>query len=218
VRVPSYAVWEVAVFVLNVLAFILVGFQLRQIVVRDGWTRHIPRRRRRVRRGDRRAHPLGVRRRGGEPLALPRRSERDVVSLSGRAAYVVGWCGMRGTVTLAARARPASQLPYRDIIFFTSFAVVLVTLVVQGMTLRPLLSWLDLHDDGTVEREVQHARTEILHAALDAVRTCGGGETAELLRRRYELRLRHAEGHEHNDDDTHDAEIIRTALAASGAG
>jgi CPA1 family monovalent cation:H+ antiporter len=36
--------------------------------------------------------------------------------------------------------------------------VVLVTLVVQGMTLRPLLLWLDVRDDGTVEREVQLAR------------------------------------------------------------
>ena len=41
VRIPSYAVWEVAVFVLNVLAFILVGFQLRQIVERTAWTRYV---------------------------------------------------------------------------------------------------------------------------------------------------------------------------------
>ncbi len=41
VRVPSYAVWEVAVFVLNVLAFILVGFQLRQIVQRTAWTQYV---------------------------------------------------------------------------------------------------------------------------------------------------------------------------------
>ena len=41
-RIPSYAVWEVAVFVLNVLAFILVGFQLRQIVAaRRAWTRYV---------------------------------------------------------------------------------------------------------------------------------------------------------------------------------
>ena len=39
IRVPSFAVWEVAVFVLNVLAFILVGLQLRQIVQRTAWTR-----------------------------------------------------------------------------------------------------------------------------------------------------------------------------------
>src|SRR4030095_15960905 len=34
IRIPSYAVWEVVVFVLNVLAFILVGFQLKSIVSR----------------------------------------------------------------------------------------------------------------------------------------------------------------------------------------
>jgi monovalent cation/hydrogen antiporter len=41
IRIPSYAVWEVAVFVLNVLAFILVGFQLRQIVERTAWVQYL---------------------------------------------------------------------------------------------------------------------------------------------------------------------------------
>ncbi len=95
------------------------------------------------------------------------------------------------------------------------FAVVLVTLVVQGMTLRPLLVWLDVRDDGTVEREVQVARVETLRAALEAVRTCGGGESAELLRRRYELRLRRAEQDAPDrESDSEDAEIIRAAMAA----
>jgi CPA1 family monovalent cation:H+ antiporter len=220
VRVPSYAVWEVAVFVLNVLAFMLVGFQLRQIVERGAWTQYIAvatavcvavivarllwvsgaaalsRWRCRPRRGG-----------GDQP--------DDVVALSGRAAYVVGWCGMRGTVTLAAALALPIHFPQRDLIFFTSFAVVLVTLVLQGMTLRPLLLWLDVRDDGSVEREVQLARVETLRAALDAARQSPGGESAELLRRRYELRLRHAEGeHAVNSTDDEDAEVVQAAMAA----
>jgi NhaP-type Na+/H+ or K+/H+ antiporter len=97
-----------------------------------------------------------------------REGPRDVVALSGRAATIVGWCGMRGIVTLAAALALPVNFPYRDLIFFTSFAVVLVTLVVQGMTLRPLIAWLDVHNDGTVEREVQLARVETLRAALGA--------------------------------------------------
>jgi CPA1 family monovalent cation:H+ antiporter len=220
VRFPSYAVWEVAVFVLNVLAFILVGFQLRQIVGRTDWTQYV---------GVAAAVCVAVIvarllwvsgaafvsrwrcRRGGDDGQVP----RDVVALSGRAAWIVGWCGMRGIVTLAAALALPVHFPHRDLIFFTSFAVVLVTLVVQGMTLRPLISWLDVHDDGTVEREVQLARVETLRAALDAVQDCGGGETAELLRRRYELRLRRAEeSHAAGDVDAEDVEVIRAATAA----
>ena len=101
--------------------------------------------------------------------------KNDVVDLSGRAASIVGWCGMRGIVTLAAALALPLNFPFRDLIFFTSFAVVLATLVIQGITLRPLLVWLDVRDDGTVEREVQLARVETLRAAL----ACSGG-----LRRR----------------------------------
>jgi CPA1 family monovalent cation:H+ antiporter len=220
VRFPSYAVWEVAVFVLNVLAFILVGFQLRQIVGRTDWTQYV---------GVAAAVCVAVivarllwvsgaafvSRWRCRPRGDDGQVPRDVVALSGRAAWIVGWCGMRGIVTLAAALALPIHFPHRDLIFFTSFAVVLVTLVVQGMTLRPLISWLDVHDDGTVEREVQLARVETLRAALDAVQDCGGGESAALLRRRYELRLRRAEeSHAAGDVDAEDVEVIRAATAA----
>ena len=103
-----------------------------------------------VRRDDPSRASLWVsRRRGAQPLALPparrrrRTRRRDTVALSPRAAAVVGWCGMRGIVTLAAAlalptgGRADPPFPYRDLVLFTAFAVVLGTLVVQGMTLRP---------------------------------------------------------------------------------
>jgi monovalent cation/hydrogen antiporter len=216
VRVPSYAVWEVAVFVLNVLAFILVGFQLRQIVERTAWTQYA---------GVAAAVCIAVilarllwvsgaaavSRWRCRPRGDDRDVPGDVVGLSGRAAYVVGWCGMRGIVTLAAALALPVNFPFRDLIFFTSFAVVLVTLVVQGMTLRPLIAWLGVHDDGSVEREVQLARVETLRAALDAASGGGGGESAALLRRRYALRLRRAES---DQGDAEDVEVLRLAAAA----
>ena len=202
IRIPSYAVWEVAVFILNVLAFILVGLQLRQIVERTAWTQYV-----------------GIAAAVCAAVILARilwvsLAARNVVALSGRAATIVGWCGMRGTVTLAAALALPIHFPYRDLIFFTSFSVVLVTLVVQGITLRPLLVRLDVRDDGTVEREVQLARVETLRAALDAAMACGGGENADLLRRRYELRLRHAQRNEEDESDAEDAEVLRAATAA----
>jgi CPA1 family monovalent cation:H+ antiporter len=138
----------------------------------------------------------------------------DAVALSPRAAVVVGWCGMRGTVTLAAALALPTAFPSRDLILFTAFSVVIGTLVVQGVTLRPLINRLQLHDDGSVEREVQLARVETLRAALSATASSSGAETADLVRRRYELLLRRAKGETDGGPETTDADIIRAAAAA----
>ncbi len=154
VRIPSYAVWEFAVFVLNVLAFILVGFQLKGI----------------VRRIDvptlvsyagvavavcaatilaRIAYVVGAAafdRWLCRPSAKATSIRQRGVRLSKAAVAIVGWCGMRGIVTLAAALALPTQgadgqsFPFRDLIVFIAFSVVLGTLVVQGMTLRPLMS------------------------------------------------------------------------------
>jgi Na+/H+ antiporter len=207
IRVPSYAVWEVAVFVLNILAFILVGFQLKSIVERldrSTWIEYtwvavavcaatILARIAWV-MGAAALSKWRSRPRPDSKLGLT-----DTVGLSPRAAAVVAWCGMRGTVTLAAAlALPTggeggAPFPYRDLILFTAFGVVLGTLVLQGMTLRPLMTRLGLRDDGAVDREVRLARVETLRAAVEAAVACPGAETAALARYRYELQLRRAE-------------------------
>src|SRR6185312_2716971 len=112
---------------------------------------------------------------------------------------VISWCGMRGIVTLAAAmALPdgttATAFPHRDLILFCAFAVVLVTLLLQGMTLRPLMAWVGLQDDGTVEREVRLARAETARAALKALDGPHDVPSVEILRREYEARIRLSEG------------------------
>ena len=241
IRIPSFAVWECAVFVLNVLAFILVGFQLKAIlgridagtlvnyavvaaavcatviVARIAWVSG--------------AAAFSRWRCRPRPDGAP--GPHDRVGLSKRAAAVVGWCGMRGIVTLAAAlALPTGgadggAFPYRDLILFTAFSVVLGTLVVQGMTLRPLMNVLDLKDDGSVEREVRFARVETLRAALGATTQLPGEEMSGLLRQRYEVLLRRAEaelaagdaspnGESPRSDGSFnvDSAIVRTATSA----
>ena len=201
IRIPSFAVWEVAVFVLNVLAFILVGFQLRSIAARATgsigmqyaavaaavcvsvilarivWV----------------TGAAAFSRWRCRPKADGTPGPRDPVALSGPGAAVVGWCGMRGTVTLAAALALPADFPYRDLILTTAFGVTLGTLVVQGLTLRPLLRYLQLGEDDTVARQVRLARVETLRSAVNAAATCPGAETAELVRHRYGLQLRQAE-------------------------
>src|SRR5262245_25792308 len=193
IRVPSWAVWEVAVFVLNVLAFILVGFQLKSFAARSGgetgaWYAAVAAAVCVVVIAARFAWVAAA-------AAVSRWMGRghDAVALSAPAATVVGWCGMRGTVTLAAALALPIAFPYRDLILVAAFGVVLGTLVLQGLTLRPLLLRLGLEDDGTVGREVRLARVETLRAAVAAGAACPGAETAGLVRHRYEIQLKRAE-------------------------
>ena len=73
---------------------------------------------------------------------------------------------MRGIVSLAAAMALPPAFPYRDLIVLTAFSVVLGTLVIQGLTLKPLLRALDLHDDDPVGRELRAARERALQAGL----------------------------------------------------
>ncbi len=82
---------------------------------------------------------------------------------------VISWAGMRGILSLAAALAPPSEFPYRDLIVLTAFSVVLGTLVIQGLTLKPLLRALDLNDDDPVGHEVSEARACALRAGLAAL-------------------------------------------------
>ncbi len=166
-RIHSYAVWESAVFLLNVFAFLLLGFQARTIVggmapahLRDAaWFALavilcliVVRM----------ALVLGYNR-----LALRYRIFRaDAKAASLRQGILVGWSGMRGLVTLAtAFALPAS-FPQRDLIVLTAFSVVLATLVIQGLTLGPLVRLLKLDGDDGLGAELDSARVDLASVAL----------------------------------------------------
>ena len=190
-RIASYAVWDVAVLVLNVLAFVLIGLQLRSIYARahgDDWRTYaicaaavcatvIV-----VRIAWVMLYGAAVRWKRQHWNPCP---ERPPPTIGG--GILASWCGMRGIVTLAAALAVPESLPHRDLIVFAAFCVVLTTLVFQGLTLRPLMQLLGLHDDGTVDREIGIARAETARAALRAL---DGQPSAGVLRNEYQARLR----------------------------
>ena len=223
-RIPSYAVWELVVFILNVLAFILIGLSLKPIIagfsratlidylgtaaavcgavilVRIVWV-------------------LGyvVSARWMRRLRVARRLRRPARFPSSRASVIVAWCGMRGIVTLATALALPAAFPQRGLVLFVSFSVVLVTLVAQGMTLTPLMRLLRIQSDDSIDREVNRARAETARAALDAVDRAGHDrELITLLRRKFEARLLHAEGRGTAGDDD-DLRAFTDVLRASQA-
>jgi monovalent cation/hydrogen antiporter len=166
-RISSYSVWETAVFVLNVLAFVLMGLQAKLILERLS--------------GDGLGEALML---AGAVLvtvivvrlawvagcgAVVRRIDGESGGDGPRGDLLIGWCGVRGLVTLATAFALPADFPGRDPIVLAAFAVVLGTLVVQGLTLKPLLKALKLEPDRSVEEEVSRGRVAIMQAALDAL-------------------------------------------------
>ena len=86
-----------------------------------------------------------------------------------RTGLMISWSGMRGIVSLAAALALPTAFPYRNLILLTAFAVVLGTLLIQGLTLKPLLRALDLRDDDPVGRELRAARERALGAGLESL-------------------------------------------------
>jgi len=113
-----------------------------------------------------------------------------------RGGLLIGWCGMRGLVTLVAAFALPADFPGRDPIVLAAFAVVLGTLVLQGMTLKPLLRILDFDLDRTVDIEVAQARVAIMQAALDVL-SRKTSAAAAVVREQYEAQRVVAE----NPDD-----------------
>ena len=170
-RVSSYSVWETAIFVVNVLAFVLMGLQARHIIERlseaERWGSLLVG-----------LSILGIviatRIAWIAAYRLTIETARrwfhaDLGARDPRGAILVSWSGMRGLVTLATAFALPLDFPGRDLIVLCAFCVVLGTLVIQGFTLRPLLYWLDFKDDGGVERELSAARVSIMQAALDSL-------------------------------------------------
>jgi len=176
-RIIARSVWNIEVFLLNSLVFILIGTQLSAVsgrlsdythgqifvysalvsviavAVRFAWiylATYLP-------------LLLGERARGRRP-APP---EAEV--------FIMSWCGMRGIVSLAAAlALPhfldnGELFPQRDLIIFLTFAVIAVTLVVQGLTLAPLIRKLKVGIDWSEHQEERHAKFALTKAAMAAI-------------------------------------------------
>src|SRR5881396_1313120 len=169
-RILARSVW-------NSLIFILIGLQLSGIVARlQGYTGR-----------DLAAYALAISMIAilvrfawvyfAEylPAWLGRLFHRRVAPPLPGEAFIAGWCGMRGIVSLAAAlALPVETpeggaFPYRDLIIFLTFAVIAVTLVVQGLTLAPLIGRLKLGSDPGARAEQRKARLSMGRAALAAI-------------------------------------------------
>ncbi|MDQ3933631.1 MAG: Na+/H+ antiporter [Actinomycetota bacterium] len=205
-RLEGFAVWSILVFLLNAVLFILIGLQLPLVLdglearaageligyaalvylavvgTRFAWLMTVP---------------YAIR-------ALDRRPQQRARRIGWRERVVAGWSGLRGAVSLAAAlALPletdsGAAFPERDLILFITFALILATIVGQGLTLPALIRRLGIRADAA-EEEAEEVRARLAAAKaalarLDELEGDGGREVSDDTLRRvramYEFRRR----------------------------
>ncbi|ADV83740.1 Na+/H+ antiporter [Terriglobus saanensis] len=192
-RLQVVSVWSALTFLLNGLVFLLIGLQLPYVLAGIRGYSHLAL----IGYGVAFSAILITARMiwvfPGAWVArtlIPRILHTGDTKAPAAQVFVVGWTGMRGVVALAA----ASSLPYvlgngqpfaaRNLIVFLTFVVILVTLVVQGLTLPPLIKALGLSDQG-VDCEEGDARRIVLEAAIAYLEQPREGKS-EQIRHAYE--------------------------------
>jgi CPA1 family monovalent cation:H+ antiporter len=210
-RLQGSAVWETLVFLVNALLFVLIGLQLPVILdglsgepaatlvgeaaavsvtvvlTRIAWMNTMP---------------FVVR-------ALDRRAQQLERRVTWRGRMIVAWSGMRGSVSLAAALALAPDFPQRNVVLLMTFAVILATLVMQGLTLPVLIRRLGVRDDGSEAREELVGRRAAVDAALARVDELAAEQwtredTVERMRMKYQYsgrRLASRAGEPEDDED-----------------
>ncbi len=216
-RVHSYSVWDTTVFVLNVLAFLMVGLQARGIVerlsarelwpamafagavllvvivVRIVWVMFY----------NRVLHFFSI-----------KQGARKVPTLA--QGMLTSWCGMRGLVTLATALALPQHFPQRDLIVLSALAVVLGTLVLQGLTLAPLIRVLRFARDESFDHELIAGRIALIDAGMASVDN-ERGDAAEALRETLKADREAIDAGKHPREAAKIDDLTRRSIAAQRA-
>ena len=176
-RIMARSVWNLLVFMLNSLIFMLIGIQLSDageklanhslsqlllwglfvsaaaVLVRFAWV-----------------YPVAY-----LPRWLSGSMHEHEPKQTNNELAIISWCGMRGIVSLAAAlALPitlpdGTPFPYRDLIIFLTFFVITITLIGQGLSLPVLIRHLKVGTDWNLKDERHQVRAAMSAAALTAI-------------------------------------------------
>lgn len=195
-RIQANGAWETLSFILNGLVFLLIGLQM-PMILRDLGMPPAP--------ALFYACIVSVVIIASRPawvffsayLRVWLSGGRSRPSLTPKALFLISWAGMRGVVSLAsALAIPltledGSAFPMRNFILFTTFVVILCTLVLQGLSLAPVIRALDLEVDGDPAVTYQLERRLRARMAQAVVAHLDGNYAVELGQHEAFSRLRH---------------------------
>jgi monovalent cation/hydrogen antiporter len=200
-RLQANGAWKTVIFILNGIIFIIIGLQLPHIA------------------SSLREHSFETLLKYGAivsatviigriiwvipgtylPRVLVKKIRETEPKPKKRLVAVVAWSGMRGVVSLAAAmALPlviegGKPFPNRNLIIFLTFSVIFSTLVIQGLSLRPLIKLFGIKKDGSEDEHEQKARLKIASAVIEYIEeNYSLSVTEEVLNQiktKYEIRI-----------------------------
>jgi Na+/H+ antiporter len=230
IRLQLGAVYQTIVFLLESVVFALIGLQLPALVRRlEGSEARWP-----LEAAAIAATLLVIRLLWVFPISALLQRRRGARRMSWRVPAVVSWAGARGVVPLAAVlslplvTQDGSPLPYRDLAMLLTTAVIVLTLVVQGFTLAPLVRRTGVGlDPGDVRQEEARARLRLARAALERLEEIADTESApgfvvDQLRTSWQGRVERILDHAEQDASENSAsaryrQLRRALLSVEGA-
>ncbi|HEY3404615.1 MAG TPA: Na+/H+ antiporter [Ohtaekwangia sp.] len=199
-RLQANSSWDTVLFILNGTIFILIGLQLPDIIMGIGaesfWAWKYA------------AYICGAVIVGRliwvypgtyVPRWLSRKIRENEPSPDPKLVTIVAWSGMRGVVSLAAAlALPLTingtePFPHRNLIIFLTFCVIFTTLVLQGLTLRPMIKLFGIESDGADHRDEHKARLVLASSIIEHIEEnyslALSDEVLNQIKSKYEIRI-----------------------------
>jgi CPA1 family monovalent cation:H+ antiporter len=214
-RLQANGTWNTVIFLLNGTIFILIGLQLPEIVTELGgyYFSRLLMYGTIVSLATIVVRLIWVYPATYVPRLLSRKIREREQRPPAKLVTIVAWSGMRGVVSLAAAlALPltvagSGPFPNRNLIIFLTFCVILATLVLQGLTLRPMITWFGIQKDENEERDEEVARLKLATSIIEHIEEnyslALSDDVLNQIKNKYEIRiqrLRKDEGKQRLDE------------------
>ncbi|MEO8449463.1 MAG: Na+/H+ antiporter [Gemmatimonadota bacterium] len=213
-RIAVETFWEYVAFALNSIVFLLIGFEVPVKTLVGFWPEILA------------AFVAVLLARGVVVIGVTALLRRTAERLPDRWSWILVWGGLRGGLSMVLALSLAPSFPHRDILVRMTVGVVVLSLLVQGITMAPLLRRLGLirADDGSLEGELAAARMKVAGSAMAEIDRLARNHAApsrflDRLREHYDELRRQAEQrveaiHDSGDDASREAaaQIVRQLL------
>lgn len=166
-RVAVESFWEYVAFALNSLVFLLIGFEVRLATLLASWQPIVA------------AYLAVTIARAAVVVAVSALLGRTRERLPASWSAVLVWGGLRGALSMVLALSLPPAFPHRELLVTMTFGVVVLSLLIQGLTMAPLLRRLGLVTSGAARADYEFSRGR-LQAATAAL-----GELEQMARTRF---------------------------------
>ena len=202
-RVAVETFWEYVAFALNSIVFLLIGLEVHLDALFNSWKAILV------------AYLVVTVGRGLVIFAVSGLLQKTREKIPWPWSVVLTWGGLRGALPMVLVLSLAKDFPHRDLLVTMTFGVVMISILVHGMTVSPLLRWLGIVK-GREHREAYEFARGKLQAASAALEELGrmshvyfsGSDVRVHLKDEYEKRI------EEEQDQISELTLDRVAIAA----